>query len=526
MPKEAVNKSDYRMAHGAPHVNWFSRSVGIRLHLLNKFSCLLWLLTLTHCLGCGASDSNQIPSSRMTPESTPEWVADEEPQSETELPNPFQAPEAENSPPPLQAESPPQKIFRPDDTRAIPNEADLAEFGIRKFESKRLILYTDADPEIAATLPPVVDQAYEALVDYFGELPPARSGADFQMTGYLIDDRDLILSAGLIPPDLNRFDHGQHRRQEFWMNEQEKDYYRRHLLIHEVTHCFTMIMPGMRPPLWYLEGVAELFATHRTNDSGKVEFGVMPEESQEYRGFGRIEIIQQEVAAGRALSIDAASLLDVNDFAESRSVPYAWSWALCKFLDSHPRYRDRFRRLSNHLVGREFQRLADSLFIDDKILLAAEWDNFVSRCEYGWEFAANAFVIADDPPAELTTAVEVDVQANQGWQSSGYFVRAGKEYEIAATEQVILDHKSMPWISEPQGISIEYAHGRPLGRLEVAVLIKPNGKEELIQKVFEVQDCGRQRTVRFENDGLLMFHVNDFPSKRSDNQGAYQVTIR
>lgn len=309
------------------------------------------------------------------------------------------------------------------------------------------------------------------------------------------------------------------------MYDQEFDYYRRHLMIHEVTHCFMMLMPGIRPPLWYLEGMAELFATHRQRDDGSFAFAVMPEESRNYRGFGRIEMIQQESAAGRLLDIDAASRLDANAFAVSRSVPYAWSWALCKFLDSHPRYQQRFRQLGQHLVGPQFQFLADSLFAEDKILLAAEWDQFVKRCEYGWDFAANAFVSAPPQGAEVPAGTQFEVSANQGWQSTGYLVQAGKEYTFTATGEVILDHDPKPWVSEPQGISIEYSSGKPIGRLLVGVLVDPNQTDGPLKEVFEVHDCGRSQTVTFRNSGMLMFLVNDFGSRRKDNEGSYSVGV-
>ncbi len=502
-------------------LNRINLQQAFRIVFLGHVPVYVCVFTFFLCSGCGSTSEEESASTGKPQATEPEWVADE---VEETGKDPF-APQEVVSPPPLQVEAPPQKIYRPDDTRTIPNVEDLAEFGIYKYESKRLILYTDVDPQVAATLPEVVDQAFDALVAYFGELPPARSGADFQMTGYLIGDRDLILSAGLLPPDLSRFDHGQHRGQEFWMYEQKQDYYRRHLLVHEVTHCFMMLMPGIRPPLWYLEGMAEFFATHRIDEDGNIEFGVMPEASANYRGFGRIEILHAEVAAGRILNIDSASRLGVNEFANSRSVPYAWSWALCKFLDTHPRYQERFRQLSNHLVGKEFQRLADSLFVEDKILLSAEWDQFIRRCEYDWDFRANAFVVDEQKPSEITRSATMDILANQGWQSSGYLVSKGKEYSISAIGQVTLDVSTKPWISEPQGVSIEYVNHLPIGRLEVGVLVEPQDNGELIEEVFEVQDCGRGAILQFENSGLLMFQVNDFASKRLGNRGEYEVSV-
>lgn len=478
-----------------------------------------WLIihsALLTCLGCTNSTPPRTPAKIQR--ANPEWVVDEA------------VPEvAVESGPVSEISSPNETVvsvlYRPDDTRRFPDEDRLKELGILKYESKRLVLYTDIDPDLAATLPPVIDGAYDSLVDYFGELSPARSGDDFQMTGYLIQDKSRFQSAGLIPEDLNYFDHGQHRGQEFWMYEQEFDYYRRHLLIHEATHCFMMILPGIRPPLWYLEGMAELFATHRLAPNGPMEFGVMPEASSEFVGFGRIEMIQNEVEAGRLLNIDQASALGSTEFANSRSVPYAWSWALCNFLDSHPRYQARFRELGNHLVGSQFSKLADALFTKDKLLLAAEWEEFVKRAEYGWDFAANAFVINQAPALTLQSTADFAVIAARGWQTSGYRIEAGKFYRASATGEVTLANFPKPWISEPQGVSIRYANGLPIGRLLAGLLVEPSPNEERLETVFLIQNCGPEAEISFERSGLLMFQINDFGSERHDNTGSYQVQI-
>jgi len=89
----------------------------------------------------------------------------------------------------------PQPVYRPDDLRQQHDDARLAEAGIRVYESERLKLYTDIDAEIARTLPPLMDAVYLAWVEYFGELPAARDGSPFQLTGYVIRDESLFREA-------------------------------------------------------------------------------------------------------------------------------------------------------------------------------------------------------------------------------------------------------------------------------------------------------------------------------------------
>ncbi len=497
----------------------------------------IWLsISLLFLWGCRGAEPPVQPSAQTersvdpTESKTgPSWVVDEEVDLDSEPSKSQLSTTTDASGNPTKSGGDPHAeigmIFRPDDTRTQPDEYRLKAVGIHKYESKRLVLYSDIDPEIARKLPPVIDQAYDSYVSYFGDLPPARSRADFQMTGYLIKDHDLFESAGLIPVELKNFNHGQHRGQEFWMHEQEYDYYRRHLLIHEATHCFMTIMPGLHPPLWYQEGMAELFATHRMNPDGTVTFAVTPDDSKQFVGWSRIEMIQEEVTAGRMLNIDQASDLGPVEFSKSRSTPYAWSWALCKFLDSHPRYQKRFRELGNHLVGKKFFKLADSLFAEEKMLLAAEWDQFARQIDYGWDFQSNAFQLGDSEPVAASATFEKTFNAQRGWQSSGVLVQANVPYTITATGTVSLAAVPKPWISEPQGITLRYAKGLPIGRLQAGVLVDPGEGQGTVTTPFEVKDCGKGTVVRFQNPGLLMFSINDFGSERSDNEGEYSVKV-
>ena len=483
-------------------------------------------------LGCGQSQDSEPVSSSHGPKA--DWVADKIPDETATGESIAQARDrsAKNG---SQSEKANREgsdqvfaqgtIFRPEDDRPNPDPARLKSLGIEIYESQRLRLYTDIDPAIAKSIPPIVDQLYEAWIDYFGELPPNRKGTDFQISGYLIKERDRFTSADLLPVELEGFQHGQHRGQEFWMYEQEHDYYRRHLVIHEATHCFMMLMPGTHPPYWYLEGMAEFFGTHRLKNNGTVEFGVMPESSKNYRGFGRVQMIQNAVASGEALSVDGVTGLGEVAFSRSRSTPYAWSWAFCKFLDTHPRYQVRFRELANHLVGTKFFELADESFLPDKALLQAEWNQFVDTIEYGWDVPQNMFRMHQGEAKPFYEQLEIDVHANQGWQSSSILIPPSTPVSVEAEGTVTLADQPKPWMSEPQGVSIRYTSGVPIGRLQAGVLIDSQRNPFAGEVPFEVFDVGTEGSVRSEYGGLLMFRVNDFPSERADNRGAYKVTI-
>jgi hypothetical protein len=403
------------------------------------------------------------------------------------------------------------------------------------------VLFTDIDPELARTLPPLIDQLYDAWGDYFGDLPPNREGTDYQMTGYIVADRDRFAAAGMLPEEVFYFEHGQHKGAEFWMYDQEFDYYRRHLLIHEATHCFMTAMPGTFPPLWYMEGMAEFFAVHRIDDAGRARFGLMPDDPEAFAGFGRIRLIRREIAEGRLLDLNWTTALGPREFSRSRSIPYAWSWALCLFLETHPRYRDRFRELGEHLFDGEFPRLLRESFEKDKGLLAAEWEQFVRNLEFGYDIERNAFELKPVAPLPIERSVTVTVRADRGWQSTGLLVPADTPVNVKAFGRTELAQEPKPWVSEPRGITVRYAGGHPIGRLlggllpaAAAVGVDPEHSDEtdrpdlpdgMDSPRLEVIDVGEGTTFEAPLRGVLFLRVNDFGSELEDNTGTYEVRI-
>lgn len=417
-----------------------------------------------------------------------------------------------------------ETVYRPDDARPRHDDALLERLGIHWYASRRLVLYSDVPAERVARLPPLVDSLYAALSAYFGDLPPARDGSDYQLTGYLIGDFDLFRSAKLVPEGLT-LRHGRHLGQEFWLRDQEFDYYRAHLLLHEATHCFMTALPGSdEAGVWYMEGMAERFGTHRAA-GGDVAFGVMPVSPEESAGSGRITLVREDVAGGAFKTLDAVVALRPERFSEDAS--YAWSWAACTFLDSHPRYRDRFRQLGDPRLRPRFDEEFRSRFGPDLADLAVEWAHFAHTLRYGYDIerAAIAFQagtkIAAGSPANTTVA------ADRGWQSAGVRVEAGKRYAVAADGRFTLADGPKPWTSDAGGITFDYFDGRPLGKLLAAVLAEesvsaPDPARGLLSPI----DIGLEASFVAPSDGTIYFRVNDGWDRLHDNRGELQVTIQ
>lgn len=419
-----------------------------------------------------------------------------------------------------------ERRFRPPDDRP-PVQADaLARAGIRDFASERLSLYADIDPEIARTLPPLADQLYDRLVETFGPPLPDPEGKPFGVTAFLMKDRQTFLGQGLIPSAVRNFLHGQHLGYAFWMDDQESPYYRRHLLLHEYTHCFMLAeRPAVRdrPELWYLEGMAEIFGTHRLDRNGKLVFDIMPQSTEEVLGIGRIEMIEKAVARGDFHSVRQVRELGGEAFSRSRSDPYAWGWALCHFLGNHPRYRERFRQLHVHRTDGQFGATFESVYGNDTDRLEWDWEWFITDLAYGLELSHSGLTFAEGEPLRAPRTVQVDSRGS--WQSTGVRLAEGESIAVSAEGRATLNATTRPWVSEPAGITIEYEGGVPIGCLVGWVL--PDSPEALdhAERTAQVR-VGSGGTVTAARSGTLYLRINDHCSSRGNNAGAYAVSLK
>ena len=120
--------------------------------------------------------------------------------------------------------------------------------------------------------------------------------ADWQVRACVIQDLEKFERAGLLPQVLPKFQHGYALGDRIFLKEQPSEYYRRHLLLHEGTHSFMLrFFQGAGPP-WYMEGMAELLATHHW-DGAKLTLNTFPADKNEVPFWGRVKIVKDDVAA-------------------------------------------------------------------------------------------------------------------------------------------------------------------------------------------------------------------------------------
>ena len=400
------------------------------------------------------------------------------------------------------------------------DEERIKAHGIRKLSGKHLTLYSDLPPrpEIEE-LPDIFDAAISQWAAYF-QVPVAAT-SEWHIVGRLMKDKTRFQKAGLLPESLPPFGHGFNYGDHLWVYDQETDYYRRHLLLHEGTHGFMQKFLGGSGPAWYREGMAELLATHRWTN-GKLQMKYSPRDRKETPGWGRIKIIKDEVAAGRGVML--SKVLRFPPTAHRQVQPYAWCWAATTFFENHPRYQQRFRQLKTEAaeVGDLFSDRFYQRLEDDWPAVRDQWQWFVLNMEYGFDVKREA--IDPRPVTPLgDKVVEIEIQSDRGWQSTGLELAAGSQVEIVASGRYQLAADPEPWWCEANGITIHYYRGRPLGALMAAV----NGPNTTgLTRLAGLQVIGAAGSVTTAQGGVLFLRINESGAGLSDNKGTCRVSIK
>jgi hypothetical protein len=389
--------------------------------------------------------------------------------------------------------------------------------GIRRVDGRHLRLYTDLPQGDAVDgLGNVFDAAVEEWADYFG-IAPERT-VRWRMQGFLIEDRAKFAALGLLPETNPDFVNGYCQGSELWLAEQPSDYYRRHLLLHEGTHGFMYAFLGERAPGWYMEGMAELLGTHRWQN-GRLALRQLPANRDDVPMWGRIKLVRES----RAMPL--AAVLNLGEGRTLSTDEYGWCWALCKFLDSHPRLGDQFRRLSKRVNGRSFDKHFREAYRQQWSDLLFEWQAFVAALDYGYDM--QRMTVTHRGASQVKAKAEITIAADRGWQSTGWRLQGGKSYTITATGRYEIAREQLagasePWPCEPGGVTLEYHGGLPLGML-LGLLRPVDGQGST--DFSEPLALGQQASITPQVDAVLYLRVNDRPDRLSDNEGTFRASI-
>ena len=149
---------------------------------------------------------------------------------------------------------------------------------------------------------------------------------------------------------------------------------------------------------------------------------------------------------------------------------------------------------------------------------------FVVNCDYGYDVARGAIVRKDSAPLPAGGGT-VTIAADRGWQSSGFQVEAGETYRIeAAGRFTIGGDADKPWPCEPNGITLHYHNGQPIGKLLVGVS-EVGDDVRGITPLAQPVAIGTSGTFTPAHRGVLYLCVNESAAGLADNTGTVAVRV-
>ncbi len=402
--------------------------------------------------------------------------------------------------------------------------------GIQKVSGTHIDLYTDVrDEQKINELVSAFDQAVSQWCSYFGL--SVESAESWKMRAFLIADRanpTLFQRAGLMPDDLPNFKAGFQRRHNFWLYLQPGNYYTRHLLLHEGTHGFMLWFLRGHGPAWYSEGMAELLGVHQwNNDQLQLNHRLRNREEAEY--WGRVKRIRDERNTENELTLEDVVNIPPAGFNDVRY--YAWAWAGCEFFQNHPKTKQTFSKLpemaklDEDRFNREFLDLIES----NLDVLKRDWLLFINEMDYGYSIARGCLSEASLSGGRFgSQRTKFQISAERSWQVTEQKVQQGERFRIESSGEFVVgqSNPSTPWKCQPNGITIQYHLGRPLGRLQVGILdLEAKTAEQQVKGLLNPLDVGISGVISAPTNGVLCFRINESPAFLDDNQGALEVVI-
>lgn len=409
-----------------------------------------------------------------------------------------------------------------------PSADSIAAAGLKEISSSHLRLITDIplDDEIRQ-LPIVFDLAMEEWSAYFASKDQDKAQlmkktSDWKAVAFLIGDRQRFLANGFIKAGVPDFKDGYQAGSWLYFMEQPSPYYRRHLLLHEGTHWFMTSLYGSAGPPWYMEGMAERLATHEW-DGKALRMAVVPINNDSVPYWGRIKLLRDDLEKKTAPTLE--EILHMEGSARLPVDRYAWSWAVVMFFSEHPEWKPVLDRVVAEGLNRGPQ-MSDELMErlkGDWVRVRVSWNGFISDIDYGFRVPDAMPKISKDQKSLKDKPITAEVQASQGWQSAGVAVKQGDKIRIAATGKYVVEKGSEEWVSEPQGVSLQYFNRHPIGKL-VGTIARVD-KEIQATEEWTVFPIGRETEMVAPYSGILVLKINDNPAKLGDNAGSCKVRI-
>ena len=398
------------------------------------------------------------------------------------------------------------------------------EHGFNKLTTSRISIITDLelDDEIKQW-PTYLDQAIEQWKMVFSPVPIKLEG--LQTTVYLIGDKRRWQTLGLLDQLPNLID-GYQAGDQLYVVDQPSVYYRRLLFLHEATHWIMYRWQGGAGSPWLMEGMADYLGTHQLRERS-VHLGFMPSQADQVPYWGRLRLIAETLNNFSAPKL--SEIVAFRDMQQQRLERYSWSWAACNFFFNHPEWRQSFQVLYRGQLDYSFNSSSRWMreLEKDRKNVSIQWRCFVDDLDFGLDANRSALEwgTIENHGLEEKQESRMTHRSDRGWQSTGVMVEPGESVEVRAEGRIVVREfeNGKKWSSEPQGITVEYYRGKPLGCL-IGVLASV--EEEQPTARWETVRIGKQAVLKATKKSLLLLKTNEPSRDLADNQGTLSVSIR
>ena len=395
-----------------------------------------------------------------------------------------------------------------------------------RHEGKFIRLATDAaTPEESERLAAAFDTAVPQWLAYYG-LKASQIG-DWKVDAHVIENKSLFLRNGLLPAEVPDFPFGYALGRRVWVLKQQSEYYTTHLLLHEGVHSLMFEVFGGAGPTWFMEGTAELLATHDgIGEETKINF--VPQSRDQVPYWGRFKVLDQLRNQSELPALEAVMRYQPNLLGQVDA--YSCSWAAVMLLDRYPEYRKALvaAAVRGRETGPEFNRGLHRELRASWPVVVARWRLMLGDLDYGFDWQRHRVELSTQDPEWNGETLQLEIDAERGWQSVGVRFRPGTKLTIKASGEVAIasdPESNQPWMSQPQGVTIVYHRGKPLGQLQACVLPNASGGNQKLAPL-DIRPVERESEVEFKSYAWLLLRVNDSVNRRDDNKGNYQVSIQ
>jgi len=397
------------------------------------------------------------------------------------------------------------------------------ERGLNELNAENMTLITDLefDEELRAW-PLYLSQSMRQWKEIFR--PPDIKLQGLKPIVYLVGNKQQWYQQGWLN-ELPGLEDGYQYGDRLYIVEQPSVYYRRLLFLHEATHWIMSRWQGGAGAPWIMEGMADYLGTHRfLNET--IELGWMPQSVEQVPKWGRLRLIQETIRSRTSPKL--SEIFAFREMRTQRMERYSWSWAACTFFATHPELKQDFQAIYRGPLDYSLQS-SQQLYETLRSRwdgLSVQWRAFVDDLDFGMDCSRSALELRGNDFRDLGSneKISIRIQADRGWQSTGILVSKDTQIRIRSHGSFIVRKggEADPWISESQGITVQYYRHHPLGCL-VAAFAEIDGEQPSME--FERIRVGKESMLQARNKSLLLLRINESSDGLQDNVGELAVEI-